>query len=58
MPAHSISDATLTRTVEITKAALGTGTTWVGNPDAVAKFIETVAAKLEQLREGESQEKR
>jgi hypothetical protein len=55
MPVHSISDPSLTRATEITKAAFGTGGTggWINSPDLVAKFIETVAVKLEQLREGE-----
>ncbi len=40
---------------EITKAAIaptGPGTHHMANPEGVAKFIETVANKLEDLRVG------
>jgi hypothetical protein len=54
MPIQAVSDTSLTRAVEITKAALSSEAgTWVNHADIVAKFIETVAVKLEQLREGD-----
>jgi hypothetical protein len=54
MPTQAVSDSTLTRATEITKAALGSNAAaWLNHPDTVAKFIETVAIKLEQLREGD-----
>lgn len=36
--------------VEVTKSAIQTGPGWITKPDEVAKFIETVALKLTDLR--------
>ncbi len=47
----AISDTTLTRAVEITKAAIvGQNGPWIAHSESVAKFIETIARKLEDLR--------
>ncbi|HET9994611.1 MAG TPA: hypothetical protein VFQ18_04340, partial [Candidatus Acidoferrum sp.] len=52
MPAQQpISDISITRAVEITKAAIPAGN-WLNGGDTVAKFIETIANKLEELRNG------
>jgi len=45
MTSYSVDKA-----VEITKAAIPMQAgTWISNPEAVAKFIEAVAAKIDQL---------
>jgi len=52
---RTINDTSIKYAVEITKAAIaptGPGTHHMGNPEGVAKFIETVANKLEDLRIG------
>lgn len=43
MTQHSIQQA-----IEIAKVAVQTGS-WISTPDAVAKFIEVVAAKISDL---------
>jgi hypothetical protein len=49
----SISDDAMRYTVEITKSALAThnqnGSTWIQGPDQVAKFVEVVSAKINEL---------
>jgi len=40
---HAVQQA-----VEITKVAVQAGS-WISSPDAVAKFIEVVAAKINEL---------
>jgi len=50
-----ISEESMAQAVEITKAAVtpvGTGCHHIGNQDNVAKFLETIARKLEELRNG------
>jgi hypothetical protein len=52
---RNISDETIKLAVEITKVAVaptGPGTHHIGNQDSVAKFLETIANKLEDLRIG------
>ena len=52
---RTINDGTIKYAVEITKAAItpmNPGTHHISNPEAVAKFIETIANKLEDLRIG------
>jgi hypothetical protein len=52
---RTINEATIKMAVEITKVAVaptGPGTHHIGNQDAVAKFLEVVANKLEDLRIG------
>jgi hypothetical protein len=47
----AISDTSLTRAVEITKAAIvAQNGVWIAHGETVAKFIEAVARKLEDLR--------
>jgi hypothetical protein len=50
-----LSDESIKFAVEITKVAVaptGPGTHHIGNQDGVAKFLEVVANKLEDLRIG------
>ncbi|MFI5057552.1 MAG: hypothetical protein ACHQLQ_05155 [Candidatus Acidiferrales bacterium] len=52
---RTINDATIKLAVDITKAAITPTTSGghhLGSPDVVAKFIETIANKLEDLRIG------
>jgi hypothetical protein len=45
-----MDDSSIHRAVEIAKAAIPSQNgVWIGSPDVVAKFIETVAKKLEEL---------
>lgn len=50
------TEDSILQAVEITKAAIaGENGPWMNSPDIVAKFIETVASKLEDLRNGPPQ---
>jgi len=55
-PQPAISDTSITRAVEITKAALAchSTTSWVNSGDTVATFLDKVATKLEELRDRQS----
>jgi hypothetical protein len=47
---NTMNSNSVHQAIEITKAAIPTENgTWVNNPDAVAKFIEVVANKIDDL---------
>jgi len=48
-----MSPDSISKAIEITKAAIPIQAgSWIDKPDAVAKFIEIVAAKIDELSRG------
>lgn len=48
-----IRDEAVDQAVRVAIAAVPMSTSsWIGNPEAVAKFIEAVAKKIEELKSG------